>query len=328
MTDEKGIRKSLTRRAQNRPAMSHATFLRGPAAGPDRLPVLPRRALLALSASLLLPACTHGPWRRERIVEVASRRELAPDALLAELRASDFVLLGERHDNPLHHRRRGELIAALGPAAVVVAEHLPRGRQVAPGPDVLQRLQAAGFEPKAWQWPQHQGLFDALLGAGVPLQGGNAPRDEVRKVAREGEGALPADLRALLDPAPLADAARRALDDDLVAGHCGQLPEARVPAMRAAQRMRDASMLQAMLDARGRPTVLVAGNGHVRIDHGVPQLLRAARPAARWIAVGFVEGDAVAAGPQPYTHLWVTPALARADPCAGFRMPAPAQRTV
>ncbi|MFO1327465.1 MAG: ChaN family lipoprotein [Rubrivivax sp.] len=298
----------------------------GHAAAPHTVPR--RRALLALPAALLLPACTHGLLRRERIVEVASGRELAPDALLATMRASDFVLLGERHDNPLHHQRRGELIAALGTGAVVVAEQLPRGRQVESGSDLLQRLQAAGFEPKAWQWPQHQGLFQPLLAAGVPLQGGNAPRDEVRKVAREGEAALPADLRGLLDPAPLPDAARQALDDDLVAGHCGQLPAARVPAMRAAQRMRDASLLQAMLDARGRPTVLVAGNGHVRVDHGVPQLLRAARPAARWVAIGFVEGDGPAQGPQPYTHLWVTPALTREDPCAGFRMPAPVQRTV
>ena len=57
-------------------------------------------------------------------------------------------------------------------------------------------------------------------------------------------------------------------------------------------------------------------------------LARAARPAARWVAIGFVEGDGPAQGPQPYTHLWVTPALTREDPCAGFRMPAPVQRTV
>lgn len=289
-------------------------------------PVQRRALLLAACAGWLPAGCGHALALRERIVEAASGRELTPAQLLVAMRESDFVLLGERHDNPLHHRRRGELLAALGAGAVVVAEQMPRGRRVAAGDALLPRLQQAGFEATAWQWPLHQGLFEPVLAAGLTLLGGNAPREQVRQVARAGEAAWPAELKPLLDAAPLPDAARAALDDDLVAGHCGQLAAGRVPAMRAAQRLRDASLLQAMLDAGGRPTVLVAGNGHVRTDHGVPQLLRIARPRSRWIAVGFVEGDA-GDGVSPYTHLWLTPVMQREDPCAGFRMPVP-QRTV
>jgi len=61
----------------------------------------------------------------------------------------------------------------------------------------------------------------------------------------------------------------------------------------------------------------VAGNGHVRADYGVPQLLAKARPGARVLEVGFVEHGATAAG-APFSHLWITRRVARKDPCAAM----------
>ena len=280
-----------------------------------------RRHWLAVTgAAALTSACASLADAPDRLLDVASGREISRADLLARLRKAQHVLLGERHDNPHHHARRGALIAELGPGAVVVAEQLPRGARVNDGADLLARLVAAGFEPRSWQWPQHRALFAAVVHAGLPLHGGNAPRDLVRQTAREGPSAWPADLRRVIEAAPLDAAARDALDQDLVAGHCGQLPAARVPAMRAAQRTRDASMALALVAAGGRPSVLVAGNGHVRLDHGVPQLLRAMAPQALLVSVGFGEPgtDATAA---PYDVLWITPGVERADPCAGFHMP-------
>ena len=65
--------------------------------------------------------------------------------------------------------------------------------------------------------------------------------------------------------------------------------------------------------------MLLAGNGHVRRDHGVPQLLAAAEPAARIVAVGFGEPGTPPAA--YYDAWWVTPATERGDPCAGFTLP-------
>lgn len=272
----------------------------------------------------------------ELITEGVGGRRVSRAELLARLRDSDFVLLGEQHDNPLQHQRRGALIVELGSGAVVVAEHLPRGARVegAATDALLARLQAAGFEPRGWRWPLHEGLFAPPLAAGIPLRGGNAPLDQVRAVARQAEAALPADMAALLATAPLETSAQAALDQALVDGHCGQLPAARVPAMRAAQRLRDASMAAALLAAGGRPAVLVAGNGHVRDDHGVPVLLRAQRPAARIVSVVFVDSamdsavnsavnNAGAAPPATYRWLTAAPPTPRTDPCAGFTLPPP-----
>lgn len=289
------------------------------------------RRTLSLLAGAALAGCAQTPSASsatpgdvpagERIVEVATGRELGRAELLARLRASDYVMLGEQHDNVLHHQRRGELLQALGAGAPVVAEHMTRGLAVPPGAELLPRLEAAGFDAKGWRWPLHEALFAPAAAPGHVLLGGNAPRDLARQVAREGEAALPADLAPLLRAAPLSEEGQAALDDDLIQSHCGMLAGPRLVGMRWAQRVRDAALWTTLQQAasHGRPSVLLAGNGHVRDDYGVPQLARQLQPGARVVSVGFVDGTAAVAS-QPYAYVWQTAAPAgRSDPCEAFK---------
>jgi uncharacterized iron-regulated protein len=65
--------------------------------------------------------------------------------------------------------------------------------------------------------------------------------------------------------------------------------------------------------------VLIAGNGHVRKDRGVPWYLAQLRPAARIVSIGLieVEDDLDDAGDDlPYDYVWFTPRVDDADPCA------------
>lgn len=276
---------------------------------------LRRRALFAVP--LALAGCAAWRGGGERIVEAAGGREITRDELLQRIRTSDYTLLGELHDNPHHHARRAELLRELGGGIAVVAEHLPRGAPVSFGPDLGASLTAAGFDAKGWRWPLHEPLFAALAQTGAVLTGGNLARDLARRIAREGEPALSPELAAILRAAPLPAAAQAVLDAELVAGHCGQLPPARVPGMRWAQRARDASMALTLEEARARPALLLAGNGHVRLDHGVGRLLAARHPQARLVSVAFAEPGASAAE-LSCTHLWITEGVAREDPCAGM----------
>lgn len=278
-------------------------------------PALRRRTLLAAAAGVLA-GCAARP-SEERIVG-ADGEPLGFDALVARARAADIVLLGELHDNAAHHAARARLVLALGDGVTVVAEQLERGRRVAPGPDVRSHLVSAGFDERGWRWPLHEALFAPLLAAGVPVLGGNAPSALVRRVAREGESAWPDDLAVVARAAgPLAGAGLAALDADLIEGHCGHLPPARLPAMRAAQGLRDASMWQALAEAPGRRKVLVAGNGHVRRDYGVPRFAVAA-PVLKLFCVGFWEAGDPLAG-APFDALWITRRAEREDPCAGMK---------
>lgn len=276
---------------------------------------------------LLLTLTISGIAQADTVIELVSGRPMTEAALLALIKSSDFVLLGELHDNPHHHARRGALLAQLRAPAVLVAEHLPSPArvQLTPELDLSAALTEAGFDAKAWRWPLHRALFDGAAQAGLPLLGGNATRELARQVAREGRAALPDDAGLLLwDASPLSAAARASLAADLVLGHCGQLSSGpRLDGMVWAQGLRDASMwqtLQAAATAGAQPAVLLAGNGHVRLDYGVGHLARSQRPQVKLISVGFGEaGRPLPAG--VYTHIWITAAAERVDPCAGFALP-------
>lgn len=279
--------------------------------------------LLCLTACALVPA---GP-PAERIVDLASGRLISRDALLDAMRRSDYVLLGEQHDDAHHHALRAGLLADLNsPSASVVVEYLPRGPRVALQPDLLAGLGAAGFDATGWHWPLHEPLFTAAAQAALPVFGGNADLELVRRIAREGEAALPEALARLLRATPLSSTAQAALDADLLASHCGHLPAARLAPMGWAQRSRDATMWLALAASHGRPAILLAGNGHVRTDYGVPRLIAARQPGAHIVSVGFLErGEGELESKrelmtQPYTYAWITPRVPREDPCVGMQM--------
>lgn len=263
------------------------------------------------------------------IVDTASGERLSREQLLQVLADQDYVLLGELHDNAAHHRLRGELLAELASRSTVavVAEHLERGSRFSSSGDLQADLSRAGFDPKGWRWPLHETLFAPIAAANIPLTGGNIPREIARGAVRQGSAALPAELTQLIETAPLSQTAQTALGDDLLQSHCGQLPASMLEGLRLAQRARDAAMFDAMRNSAGKPVALVAGNGHVRLDYGVPDMIRAHEAQARFVSVGFIETDsdtAPALLQQRYHYVWrLPPAENRDDPCKNFGNPAP-----
>ena len=239
------------------------------------------------------------------------------------LRNARFILLGEVHDNPEHHRQRADLLRRLladGRATRVVFEQMDRASDtaLAAAPRDPEAVADAGRLDRAgWRWPLHRPLVEAALAGGATIAGGNFDRDLARRLVREGASAAPADLRTALDAVPWSaaqdDIVRSAIQD----GHCGALPPDRVAPMALVQRLRDAALAQAMLRASEPRVVLIAGNGHVRNDLGVPHYLRAAGVAPKDIvALGFVEdGDPA----MPFDLRQATPGMQRPDPCAAFR---------
>lgn len=288
-----------------------------------------RGAALALLPMLLAacaaPSSSTGPT-------ATAGTASAPVAGAAPQPEPEFVLLGELHDNPDHHRARAEQLRRLiaqEPKTVVVFEQFSRGQDAAvaqarkdrPG-DVNAVIDAAQFDRKSWRWPLHQPLFEAALQSGAEVRGGNIDRDQVRKIVREGDAAWPADLLALRGRAAWNGTQQDTLRKDIQDGHCGAMPEAMLPGMVQAQRARDAAMAQAMLDARqsgAKRVVLIAGNGHVRRDVAVPVYLQAAGvPASDIDAIAYLEpGSAAPSG--GYDRVERAPAPSREDPCAQFR---------
>ncbi len=245
--------------------------------------------------------------------------------VVAELARSDFILLGELHDNPHHHSARGELIRELATRKPsVVMEFLDRGSSLDPKRPLLEEMEKAGFSAKGWRWPLHEPLFSAARETGLSIIGGNLRGEDARRVAKEGDKALAAEIAARLALVPLAATAQKKLDDDLTAGHCGHLSAARLPNMRLAQRARDTAMATAMLTVEDGPVILLAGNGHVRLDYGVGSQLRQLAPLRRIVSIGFFESgpgleQRLAIREGAFDYVWITPPAQRDDPCAGFK---------
>ena len=295
------------------------------------------RRRLATFALFALAACGGGPSTTApapadgAILDVRTGEPMAREALVQRLREADFVLLGEVHDNAEQHRLRAGLIdAARSRKPAIVFEQFPWGRdsvlQATPTAPIEDWLDRAGFDRKGWQWPLHQPLVDAAVRDGLPRYGSQLDRERLRPILRSGFAEAPAPLRELVAEVPLSDAGTRALEQTLVEGHCGELPDDMVPMMRMAQEIRDAAMTEALLRAAGdgRPAWLIAGNGHVRHDYGVPRFLAKLRPDRRVVSVGFLEREPDGSPPgaddrSVYDVVWVTSRAVREDPCLAFR---------
>jgi uncharacterized iron-regulated protein len=244
---------------------------------------------------------------------------------------ADVVLLGELHDQPLHHRQRLTWIAQWAerrPVAMVMEQLDVRGQaaldeaRAAPpeeneslGARARRLAQAAGFSFSGWNWIDYRPFIELALERDLPLYAGNLSRDEAMQIARGAPHRL-----ATHAPQGWGDAQQTALLRSIAEGHCGLLPEAMLAPMALAQRARDAQMAEVALRAgrAGHLVVVLAGNGHVRRDYGLPLHLSALQPGLRVFSVGLIE-DGGDAGNALYDAVWSVPALRREDPCERLR---------
>jgi len=304
-----------------------------------------RRALLCL----LMTACAPRPVMMQtgpdaaahplsgRFWDTRAQDWVSPNELERRLTPARYVLLGEVHDNAGHHRLRRGLLAALvrdGRRPAIVMEQFDREHQPAlqrvqddpaPTPELLKR--AGRVDAQGWNWSYYEPIIRLALDRRLRIFAANLSRADAFRVSTEGAAAVlgAAAVSALRLDQPLPDAARLKLEQVIEDGHCGQAPRNILPGMVAAQRARDAIMAQT-LQAHA-PAVLIAGNGHVRRDFGVPHYL-AHYPQGDDVGVlGFIEVDAaqlaptdyVTAGAPEYDYIAFTPRTPRPDPCKGLR---------
>ncbi len=276
-----------------------------------------------------------------RVWEVRGERFVTPATLAAELAGARYVLLGEKHDNPDHHRLQAwvlEELRARGRAPLVAFEMLHAGqaealaRHLAERPGELAGLaEAVGWASSGWpEWPLYEPVFAVAVAARWPLAAANLPPAEVRRIAAEGLGALGGErVAALALDRPLGEAAAGSLAAEIEASHCGYATPALVAGMSAAQRARDAVMADALLTAGAEGAVLITGTGHARRDRGVPWYLTARGVADGVVSVALVEVQDGVEDPQaaragfdgslPFDYLWFTPRVDDEDPCEKFR---------
>lgn len=227
--------------------------------------------------------------------------------------SAELLIFGEVHDQPDQQRQvAGEVqrLAAAGRLAAVVLEMAETPRSTAGLPrDATEAQVQQTLQWRVWPWERYAAVVMNAVRAGVPVQGGNLPREQMRATMAV------ASLDAMLAPA-----ARALLTEEVRDGHCGMLPEAQVPGMVRIQIARDRSMAataaQALQVAGPRQTVLLlAGAQHASRDRGLVLHLPASDPPPQVHVVMFGPlSERLVADERRDAKL--TP---QADHCAGLR---------
>ena len=276
-----------------------------------------------------------------KIFDVKANQFISPDQLIDALSTGKYVLLGEIHDNPDHHRLQAWIIAQLvdrhrTPSIVmeqIRADQAGALKLFMSGKfKTAQRMgPAIGWEKSGWpKWINYQPIAKVALGAGLPIFAGDTTREMNRKVGKQGFKALPeGETKQLGLDHPLGRALDGALLNELVGSHCNMMPAKMMGPMALVQRYRDAHLARAMLDADKKDgTVLIAGNGHVRTDRAVPWYLRGEQIPSTSLMIVEAAKDAntplehIPLDPNNKAtadYIWITPGATRKDPCAKLR---------
>ena len=273
-----------------------------------------------------------------RIWSVRDQTFLPPSELLGRLSGVRYLLLGEVHDNAVHHQLQAFLLKNVDPdrRPTLVMEMVSADRSEAlekfnetsdPTADDFAKL----VEWKNSGWPDfelYRPIMEAALARGADIAPGLPAQADTRAVSRGGLNELSADRRRKLGlDTPLAPEFSSGLEEEIIRSHCDMLPPEMVPNMMAVQRFRDAALAEAMRQTpEDGPAVLIAGNGHVRSDRGVPVFLS---PDNKRTAVVILEEVDAAAEPAntladygsdfPADYVWFTSSKEREDPCQSLR---------
>ena len=278
-----------------------------------------------------------------KIWDVRQRRFVTESELMSRLTATDFVLLGEVHDNPEHHAHQAAVLSSLvraGRRPALVMEQFDRENQpaidaaLAAGANAEGVAAAGRLDREGWQWERYEPLVRIAVSAKLPVVAANLSRRAARDVAAQGFDRLEVASATLALTDVWSSAREDVLVQSIVESHCGQLRPQDAGPMTRAQRARDAVMADAILRYRTGGAVLIAGAGHVRHDLAVPLYLRARARDATVLSVALTEvqsgADEVSAyettsaagsADPVFDYLWFSARAERQDPCAGFTLP-------
>lgn len=290
----------------------------------------------AVALSVTIGSCANSPFQPidtadidGRIFDVKTGTSISRVDLVNRAIAARFLVLGETHDNPTHHRLQTEMLATLvaaGRRPALAMEQFDRSHQsvldralAGKAIDAETLADAGGFDRRGWDWQAYKPLVEIAAANRLRILAANFSREEARALMQTGKPAagLPA----------LSEKTLAALESNIVEGHCGHRPSPLVlSGMVEAQRARDAQMAKSLLEAGSTGAVLIAGLEHARRDRGAIAYLPS-KLAEDVLSVGFVESDPQSdAAPGRYAGrfdvVWFTNRAERDDPCKGFRLPA------
>ena len=273
-----------------------------------------------------------------KIWDVQQKTFIDQTALTQQMLKAEYLLLGERHDNQVHHEHQIWVIQQLEQArrqvsvafemiddeqGVLLAKHRITS--------VEKMISILGQIRNNWDYEHsYKDLLAQVIATGYPMTPANLNRQKLRQIVKHGEDKLPQAYKKMLMQAPLPVEQMKVLQQDINQSHCNMLDDKSIEKMVLAQRVRDAVMAHSLMKNKASMKVLIAGGGHVREDRGVPLYLAHKAKADKIFTVGFIEVSAGiydvtqyaerwGADVPPFDVIWFTPQAERGDHCAEFK---------
>lgn len=264
------------------------------------------------------------------IVRTSDLRRIQPEQLVKELRSADYLLIGEKHDNPDHHNVQNWLLSQLLPDTKynLVFEMLNYNQQ-----DAISALTsnsvpedisvAANFDQSGWPSKYYTPLIQTGLASGSNIIAGNLPKDDLMKIYQKGFDSLSSNRFSSSDV--IKGDQLKALEQEIHAQHCNMLPASQAAPMAKIQIAKDASMAFSLKSTD--KAVLIAGNYHVNKKTGVPLHLSKLASDKTTLVIQIVEVDdnyetVEMLNSEKITqadYLWFTPRWSDKDYCEDMK---------
>ena len=278
-----------------------------------------------------------------RIWRPSDGRFVDQNVMAEDIVRSAYVLLGEKHDNADHHLLQARMIGmltSLGRRPAVIWEMITEPKQPILDQHFAKYSRDAkalgddlGWNLSGWPaWQMYQPVAEAAMAAHLPMYAAGLPKAAVRSLARgKPSFKFAKRQRSLGLHIQLPEELRQRSIEQLFQGHCEMMPRSALVPMFNVQRAKDAVFAEHMLtSSRQDGALLIAGNGHVRKDIGVPLFLERNHPGIRVTTVALVEvqdglmdptdyGEIFSAPVLPFDYVWFTPRADNKDHCAELR---------
>ncbi|WP_299199829.1 ChaN family lipoprotein [uncultured Amphritea sp.] len=270
-----------------------------------------------------------------KVFSMISGTQISYAELLKQLRNSRFILVGEKHDNPEHHRLELQLLQDLqnGTKTRLVLEMLDEQQG-----ENIPKLSATSSESEiktllnwsdsSWPWQDYGPLISSALKDGNQLKAGNLSKPLLMQIYKKG---LP-DQPRLATVSDIPQTIRSTIQQQVFESHCQAIPMEQMGPMTSIQLSRDASMAYALSDQLGKQmqAILITGAFHARKDTGVPQHLKKLTSKAV-VSILLTETDdalttaaeAISSNAGVADYIWFTSRSEKKDYCASLRQQPP-----
>ncbi|MDH5572561.1 MAG: ChaN family lipoprotein [Gammaproteobacteria bacterium] len=273
----------------------------------------------------------------DKIWDVKQQQYITVSQLYPRLIESKYLFLGETHDNISHHQHQAEIINYFSRVKADASVHYEMIDDIQY--DSFRKLKIESADQlitilekveKGWDYSvMYRPVFEQTLQAGYKIYSANLNRTSVRHIFKEGEEKIPANIKQQMDKVSLTEKQIQSMRDDVIEGHCHNIPESMINPMILSQRVRDASMSLSLLKSKSAHRLLITGSGHARNDRGAPVYIDANNKQNDLVSIGFIEVIKDKYTPEeyikrwgddtlPFDYVWFTPRFDRDDPCVGF----------